>query len=145
MKVLGTGGALAAGMGAWNDLTTPVIGVPMTVIGLAAFGAFLGQARDEPEKNRKKMYWLYAGNVFMSVVCVAILPHFFGWDWVDSRLEGPLAGLFAYASKVWIPAFLNALPDTFTKVLPEMFNKIMKLGEYKEDPNAKAMAKKDKE
>lgn len=127
MKVIGTGGAVAAGYGVVNDISIPLLGVPLTVIGMAAAGAYLSFAYGKPERNRKKLYGLAVANTFLACVCVAVLPQAFGWEWTVPRLEAPLAGLFAFGARWFIPAFVESIPAWIQRIL--------KLGEYNDRNN----------
>lgn len=120
MKVIGTvvGSVLsAAGINAW---TVPMFSVPLTVIGMAALGAYFGHAYKEPEKSRKKLYLMVAANTFLATVTVAVLPKWMGWGWADGRIEGALAGLSAFASVFAV--------EPMIKIIPEILRKFFKLG-----------------
>lgn len=107
----------SAGSSVINQWSVPLFGVPLTAIGMAAFGAYLSFAYTKPEKNVKKLIGLWAANTFLAVVCVAILPSWFGWEWANSRLEAPLAGLFAFSARYVAPQFIETIPEFLRKVL----------------------------
>lgn len=124
MKLVGLGGAVVSGYGVFNNLSMPFLGVPLTVIGMAAAGAYLSFAYGKPEPNRKKLYGLAIANTFLACVSVAVLPRMLGWDWAVPKIEAPLAGFFAFGSRWFIPAFIESVP--------EFVRKFLKLGDYKE-------------
>ena len=122
MKIVGMGGLAAASAGVLNNVSVPLLGVPLTVIGMAAAGAYLSFAYGKPEKNRKKLYGLAVANTFLACVAVAVLPKALGWEWTVPKIEAPLAGLFAFGARWFIPAFVESIP--------EWIHRILKLGEY---------------
>lgn len=129
MKLIGMGGAALAAVGSWADFVVPGFNTALTTMGMAALGVYLSTASGPPEKDRKKLYITAASNFFMSVIAVTFVPHLFGWDWANSRLEGPLAGAFAYLSKYWLPAVIEAIPD--------LLRKFTKIKEYKDEDVSK--------
>jgi hypothetical protein len=124
MKVLGMGGLATASYGLVNDLSIPLFGVPLTVIGMAAAGAYLSFAYGKPEKDRKKLYLLALANTFLACVCVAVLPSALGWECANHRIEAPLSGLFAFGARWWVPAFIESIP--------QWIQRILKIGDYKD-------------
>lgn len=129
MKIIGMGGAAVAAIGTWGDWVVPGFGTGLVTMGMAALGVFLSTASGPPEKDRKKLYITAAANFFMSVIAVSLVPHLFGWEWAGTRVEGPLAGAFAYLSKYWLPAVIEAIPD--------LLRKFTKLKEYKDEDVSK--------
>jgi len=124
MKIVTTGGAVAATYGWLNDVSVPLFGVPMTVIAMAAAATYLSASQAKPEKKNATFYLKHLGYLFMSVVSVSIVPQLLGWDWVVPRLEGPIAGALAFSARYWIPATLE--------LIPEIIKKLFKLREYKD-------------
>lgn len=124
MKLIGTGLATIAGAGLINDWSVPLFGVPLTVIGMAAAGAYLSYAYGKPEPKRKKLYTMAIANTFLAAVCVAVLPSWLGWEWTNSRIEAPLAGLFAFGARFAVQPFIDTIP--------EIIRKLFKLKEYNE-------------
>lgn len=125
MQVLAIGGAASVGAGMFNAISVPFIGVPLTVIGMAALGAYLSTAYGKTEPVKKKLYFLVAANIFLACVAVAVIPRWLGWEWYDSKIEAPLAGFFAFAARFWVPPLIE--------LLPELIKKFFKLGDYKKE------------
>lgn len=90
--------AIAANM--WS---VPLFGVPLTVVGMSVLGAVLGAAYGEPIEDRRKLFTTIASHAFLSTVLVAVIPPAFGWEWVDGRLQAPLAGAGAFIARFAIP------------------------------------------
>ena len=124
MKTVVTGGAVAATYGWLNNISVPLFAVPLTVIAMAAAGAYLSASQGTPEKKNAKFYLRHLGYLFMSVVSVSVIPNILGWDWVSPRLEGPIAGALAFSARYWVPATLE--------LIPEIVKKVFKLKEYKD-------------
>lgn len=124
MKIIGTGLAALTSIGVINDWSVPLFGVPLTVIGMAAAGAYLSFAYGEPVKSRKKLYTLAIANTFLAAVSVAVLPQWLGWEWSSHKLEAPLAGMFAFAARFAVQPLIDTVP--------ELIRKFFKLNEYKE-------------
>ena len=129
MKIIGMGGAVVAAIGSLGDYIVPGFNAGLATLGMAGLGVYLSTASGPPEKDRKKLYITAAANFFMSVVAVTLVPHLFGWEWAGSRAEAPLAGAFAYLSKYWLPAVIEAIPD--------LLRKFTKLKEYKDEETPK--------
>lgn len=125
MTLVGVGGVVLTGVGAWNSISIPMAGVPLTVIGMATLGAYLSTAYGKPEPSKKKVYFLVLANIFLAVVSVAVIPKWLGWEWADPKIEGPLAGFFAFAARFWVPPLIENFP--------EMIKKFFKLGDYKKE------------
>ena len=121
---IGTGLAALASAGVINDWSVPLFGVPLTVIGMAAAGAYLSYAYGKPESSRKKLYTMAIANTFLATVCVAVLPQWLGWEWTNSKIEAPLAGLFAFGARFAVQPFIDTIP--------EIIRKLFKLREYSE-------------
>lgn len=112
--VVVTAGANA--LGAWNDWSLPLLGVPLTVIMVAAFGAFVSNAYQTERLPPKKLYLFALTNTFLASVCVAVLPGMMGWEWVNDQVRAPLAGMIAFGAQWWVPAVLNAIPAFLRKI-----------------------------
>lgn len=124
MKMLGTGGAVAATYGWLNDVSVPLFGTPLTVLAMAAAGTYLSASQAKPEKKSGKFYLKHIGYWFMAITSVSIIPNLLGWDWATPRLEGPIAGALAFSARHWVPAVIESVP--------EIVKKIFKLKEYKD-------------
>lgn len=119
-KVVGISGIGVAALPSVGDISLSLFGVPLTVVGVATAGAFISIAYGTPESSRQRMFLRAFANAFLSIVLVAILPPMFGWDWVDARLEPPLAGVTSIALKYIIP------------MIPEIIKKWLRLEKYDE-------------
>ena len=93
-----------------NDLSTPVLGVPLTVLGTGAGGAFASYAYGSPEKSRAKLFMTVIANTFLAAAGVAVIPKFFGWTWVTPVVQPPLAGLLAFFARWAIPMSIELAP-----------------------------------
>lgn len=100
-----------------NQLSVPFFSVPLTVLTMAAGGAFFSFAYGDPVTPRKKLYFLALANTFIATSCVAIVPKFMGWQWVETGLQGPLAFVFAAGARWVIPAIIKAIPALVNKYL----------------------------
>ena len=111
--------AVGAGINGWS---IPLFGVPLTVVAMAAAGATISFAYGEPVRSRRKLFTLAAANTFVAAIAVAVIPQALGWEWVDARLQPPLAGLVAIGARWFVPQFIN--------LVPEMLRKAFKLEKY---------------
>lgn len=107
--------AIAATTGI-NGWSIPMFGVPLTVLAMAAAGATISFAYGEPVKSRKKLFTLAIANTFIAAISVAVVPEAFGWSWVSDKLEPPLAGLVAIASRWVVPNFIDLVPEVLRKL-----------------------------
>lgn len=117
--VLGSAATVSAGarvLGVWNQWTLPLLGVPLTVVMVAAFGAFLSNAYHTERLPPKKLYFYAATNTFLASISAAVVPKMMGWDWVTPQLEAPLAGMMAFAAQWWVPTVLDLIPEMLRKL-----------------------------
>lgn len=101
---------------ALNDILMPFFGVPLTVITMAAFGAFASFAYGEPVRPRRKLYLLALANTFLASSAVAVFPEMMGWEWASPKVAPALAALLAGVSRFAIPAIVDAIPRIINKV-----------------------------
>ena len=99
-----------------NNISVPFVGVPLNVVGVAAFGAIISFAWGEPVKERKKLYMFAVASTFVAATFVAVVPTMMGWDWVTPKLQAPFAGLMAAVMRFAVPPFLEAIPEVIRKV-----------------------------
>ena len=99
-----------------NGWSIPMFGVPLTVLAMAAAGATISFAYGEPVKSRRKLFTLAIANTFIAAISVAVVPEAFGWNWVSEKLEPPLAGLVAIASRWIVPNFIDLVPEVLRKL-----------------------------
>lgn len=109
-------GALA-GIADWNDLSIPLFGVRVTVIMMAAGGAFASFAYGDAVKPRSKLFTLAAVNTFLAAVTVAVFPAMMGWTWSSPKIEPPLAALVAIGARWFVPAAITMIPEFLRKIL----------------------------
>lgn len=125
---IGTGLLFGAAGSLANDWSIALFNVPIHVVLMALAGAVLSYGFGDAALTRGfKLYFSMLAYAFISAVAVAILPGVFGWEWSNSRLEGPLAGAFAAAGRFVIPALLKAFPAMATELMHKWFG----IGEYK--------------
>lgn len=130
-----TSGAIAAGtitttgLGMWNQWSLPLLGVPLTVVMVAAFGAFLSNAYHTERLPPRQLYFYAVTNTFLASISVAVIPKMMGWEWATPQIEAPLAGMMAFAAQWWVPAALS--------IVPEFLRKIFRLQPKKEEPYEK--------
>lgn len=110
-------GAAATAVGNWNDLSIPLFGVRVTVIMMAAGGAFASFAYGDPVKPRSKLYTLAAVNTFLAAIVVAVFPPMLGWQWSSPKIEPPLAALVAIGARWIVPAAITMVPELLRKIL----------------------------
>lgn len=99
-----------------NNISVPFVGVPLNVVGVAAFGAIISFAWGEPVKERKKLYMFAVASTFVAATFVAVVPTMMGWGWVTPKLQAPFAGLMAAVMRFAVPPFLEAIPEVIRKV-----------------------------
>lgn len=93
-----------------NNLTVPFFGVPLTVLAMAACGAFIGAGYTPPVESRKKLFTLTFANTMFAAWFVVLIPEWRGWS-VSPVAMPPLAGVIAAANCVVVPAIFKRLPD----------------------------------
>lgn len=99
-----------------NSASIPFLGVPLNVVTVAAFGAFVSFAWGEPVKDKKKLYMYALASAFISAAFVAVVPAMMGWEWVTPKLQAPFAVLIAAMMRFAVPAFIDAIPELIRKV-----------------------------
>lgn len=98
-----------------NDLSVPLLGVPLTVITMSAAGAACAFAWPQGESSRAKLFGVFAASTFVGASCVSVIPHLFGLAW-PRELQGALALLFGMLAPWAVPAARSALPLFFRGV-----------------------------
>lgn len=111
------GVAATAAAAGWNDWSVPLFGVRVTVIMMAAGGAFASFAYGDPVRPRSKLYTLAAVNTFLASVLVAVVPAMMGWQWSTPKLEPPLAALVAIGCRWIVPQAILMIPEFLRKIL----------------------------
>lgn len=89
----------------------PLLGVPVTVIGTAAAGAFASFAYGATETSRRRLFALAFTNTFIGALSVAVFPAWLGWQWMTPVLQPPVAGLLAFIARWAIPLIVELAPQ----------------------------------
>ena len=96
----------------------PFFNVPITTLGMAAFGSILGFAYGTPVTPRKRLYGYGVGGTFIGVWAVVILPSWLGWKWYDAAMmQGALAGAVALISRFTVPVIIDGLSILVNRLL----------------------------
>lgn len=93
---------------------------PIT-IAMAVAGASLSYMLTDKQVDRKTMFKGIVFFSFMAIVATALAPDVLGAQWIDAK-QAPFAGALA--------AIMQNLWPIFKEYLPELFRKILGLGEY---------------
>ena len=94
-----------------NNISTPMFGAPLTVIGMAALGVFVSFAWAKPEMSRPKLFAMSIGNTFVATLAVVLIPAWLGWSWVKPELQAPLAGGIGLAARFVVPVLIEQGPE----------------------------------
>lgn len=105
-----------------NEITTPLFGVPLTVLAMAAAGSLIGFAYTPPLESRQKLYTLAAANTILAAWFIVLVPEWQGWV-LKPIIMPPLAGLVAAANCIIVPMIFKRLPEFFTGVMDRVFNR----------------------
>ncbi len=123
-----TGGAALAGVSfidKLNAVLIPFLGVPVTVVTMAAAGAGVSFIHGDREINVKRMLKQIVGNTFLAVLAVAVVPKMFSMQWLEPGIMPAAAAMLA-----WM--FRWGIPNTI-KLMPDIAKKVFRLKEYKEN------------
>lgn len=118
----GTVSAETFGLSSFNDITTPLFGVPLTVLAMAAAGSLIGFAYTPPLESRKKLYTLALANTILAAWFVVLIPEWQNWI-IKPILLPPLAGLTAAANCIFIPMIFARLPTFFSGLIDYIFHR----------------------
>lgn len=99
-----------------NGLSVPVLGVPLTVLAMAAAGSLVGFAYTPPVESRSRLYTLALANTMLATWFVVLIPEWRGWV-VSPVAQPPLAGVMAAANCVVVPMLFKRLPQLVTRFL----------------------------
>lgn len=94
-----------------NNIIIPFIGVPVTVVTMAAAGAGVSFIHGDREPDTPKMFKQILANTFVSLLLIVIVPKMFSMHWVEPGITPPLAALVAWGSRWAIPATIKRFPD----------------------------------
>jgi len=106
-----------------NSVSMPLFGVPLTVLGMAAGGAFASFAYGQPEKSRLKLFGMAIANTFLGALSVALLPVWLDWTWVTPMLQPPLAGFLAFIARWVIPLVIELAPQWVRNWISSLANR----------------------
>lgn len=99
-----------------NELSVPLFGAPLTVIGMAFGGALASFAYGKPETSRKRLFLTVLANTYLGTIVVVILPAWLSWGWVDPVLAPPLAGAMSFALRFTVPVAIELVPQWIRRV-----------------------------
>lgn len=123
-KLLGLGIAGGGGLVAsLNQISVPLLGVPLTVVTMAIGGALASFGYGEKVESKKKMYTMAGINAFIATICVTVLPGALDWDWVSPKVEPALAAMIAVGARFVMPQLIE--------MVPKIIKRIFKLDEYR--------------
>jgi hypothetical protein len=94
-----------------NNISIPLFGAPLTVLGMAALGVFLSVTYAPPEVERKKLFMMSIAYTFLAALGVVLIPAWLGWGWVKPGLQAPLAGAVAFAARWVVPVMIEQTPE----------------------------------
>lgn len=117
--VVGTVVSLLGSIG--NEITTPVIGAPVTVIVAAFIGSVLSFFFGEPAKSSRELFTMSVAGTIIGSVVAAILPHV-GFDWV-SKVQAPIAIIAALGTRHLLPTIIERCKDLIKSFNPFNFFK----------------------
>lgn len=108
--VASVAGVAIAATSSLNNATVAYIGIPLTALAMAAFGAAMSYAFGEIERNRRRLFGITITSTMFGAALVTAVPAIFGWT-LDPVAQGPFAFIFALFARWIIPALKSALPS----------------------------------
>lgn len=103
-----------------NDISVPLLGVPLTAIGMSALGVACAFAWSKRPVSRSELFFVSFASTLVGAVMVSVIPYLVGlWNgnadyaW-PKELQPPLALLFGLLTPWIVPAFKRAIPAFFT-------------------------------
>lgn len=115
-KILLAGSLGMAGFGYVNQWSIPYVGVPFTVVSMAAAGALLSNTYSDRKKDKKKVAMYAVTNTILASVFVAVAPPMMDWDWVVPGLQAPFAFIAAFGAQYALPSFISMVPEIIRKI-----------------------------
>jgi hypothetical protein len=107
-----------------NDISIPLVGVPLTAITMSAAGAACSFAWPHSHKTtRGKLFLIALASTIAGASAASVFPEIFGRHW-PKELQAPLAFFFGMLAPWVIPAIRSILPTFFralAAVLVRMF------------------------
>lgn len=108
-------------MGGVNDVTVPLLGVPLVTIGMAAAGSLLSFAYGSSISSRGQLFRMALANTAMGAAFTALLPAIFDWTWVTETLQPPLAFTLALSCRWLVPLAIDVAPAAVRGALSKFF------------------------
>ena len=107
--------------GGINEVTVPLLGVPLVTIGMAAAGALLSFAYGAAVESRTQLFRMALANTVIGAAATALLPAIFGWAWVTEQLQPPLAFVLALSCRWLVPLLIDVAPAAVRGALSKFF------------------------
>lgn len=104
-----------------NELSIPLLGVPLTAVTMAAAGAICAFAWPRAETSRPRLFAIALASTLVGAACVTVIPTWLHTEW-PKELQAPLAFLFGLLSPWVVPAVRTAIPS-FVKGLGNLIYK----------------------
>lgn len=110
-----TGAATAPVIDIFNTyVQTPVWGVPVSVIGAAAFGAGLSLFFGDPIKTRRALYGQTLAATVFGAACAVLVADGMGWEWAQKNI-----GMFALMSAAMVRWFLPTVIERIKQMVKD--------------------------
>lgn len=87
-------------------VNTPVWGVPVSVIGAAAFGAGLSLFFGDPLPTRRALYGQTLAATFFGAAAAVLVADGMDWDWAQKNI-GMFALVTAAVIRWWLPSIIE--------------------------------------
>lgn len=87
-------------------VSTPVWGVPVSVIGAAAFGAGLSLFFGDPLPTRRALYGQTLAATFFGAAAAVLVADGMDWDWAQKNI-GMFALVAAAVIRWWLPSSIE--------------------------------------
>jgi len=97
-----------------NNITVPIVGAQVTVIGAAVCGVLAAFSLTGPANSRKQFLLYVFGFSFMAVVLSVLGPRWLGWTWVTDDVKAPFAALVGFLSKVLLLPILDKIKEALS-------------------------------
>lgn len=79
-----------------NNLSTPVIGVPLTTVAGAVLGVYAAIAYDNHVRPRGKLFSRAIATTILAAALAGVVPRYLGWDWANG-VESAIACMASLA------------------------------------------------
>lgn len=99
-----------------NEISVPLVGVPLTAITMAAAGAACSFAWPQPRKiTRGRLFFIAIVSTMAGASAVSVIPEMLGKEW-PRELQPPLAFFFGLIAPWALPAIKTVIPSFFRGV-----------------------------